>query len=216
MRKKDFHNKRKRDSNSLKRKVGNRKPYSIVLLVCEGEATEPNYFKGFCCDLKLDTNVRIMPCPSGTDPVNIVDFALEEFKKDKEWDRIYCIFDKEYNNYNAALNRITANFSNGVPIHAITSVPCFEYWLLLHFENSDRPYTQKGKKSPGDQLTSEIKKYLKNYKKGDKTIYEKTKNYIDIAIMRAKKIDNFQIKNDTDNPSTKVYLLAEYLKDIKK
>lgn len=38
----------KRSKKSLKRKIGNRGyPKQIFLIVCEGERTEPNYFKSF-------------------------------------------------------------------------------------------------------------------------------------------------------------------------
>jgi hypothetical protein len=52
----DLHHKRKaRDVRSFKRKRAKRAPYDMVLIVCEGEKTEPNYFWALVDDLQLNT-----------------------------------------------------------------------------------------------------------------------------------------------------------------
>lgn len=212
----DLHFKRKQRSlNTLARKESKRKPYDVVLVVCEG-TTETNYFKALWAYLKLNpANIDIKVCPQGNDPVTIVTFALDEHKFNG-YDQIYCVFDKEHKNYQDALGIINFNSQkNKIPIHAITSVPCFEYWLLLHYEDTTRPYNKKGKKSTGDQLKSELKKYIKNYNEADKDIFEKTKSNLKQAIGRARQIDKAQERNCTDNPSTSVYRLVEYLMAIK-
>ena len=186
------------------------------MIVCEGSETEPNYLIGLREHLRLNpANVIIQSCPCGSDPVSIVEYALNKHKCN-DYDRIYCVFDKEHTNYKDALNKIESNFKNNMSIYAITSVPCFEYWFLLHFKKSTKPYQQTAKKSAGDQLKSEIKKYIKNYHEADKDIFEKTKKHLETAIARAKQIDESQIKAGTDNHSTKVYQLVKYLCSIKK
>lgn len=204
-----------RTVNSYQRNPGHRQPCALVLIVCEGKKTEPNYFKGLRDDLQL-TNIKITNCPTGTDPMSIVDYALELYSKDYDYDNIYCVFDKEHNNYQVALDKIHAHYQNGIPIYAITSVPCFEYWLLLHFIDSSRPYKPVGKKSAGDQLVSAVKKYIPDYHKGHKSIFDITKHNLNIAVTRAKKIEKLQRSNRSDNPSTKVYQLVTYLQNIKK
>jgi hypothetical protein len=213
----NLHFKRKQRSlRSLERKKGRRKPYDVVLIVCEGSETEPNYLKGLREHLRLNpVNVVIQSCSSGSDPVSIVNFALKEHERN-DYDHIYCVFDKEQSNYQEALDQIKANRKKGIPIHAIFSVPCFEYWLLLHFIDTTKPYHRKGKKTAGEQLKSELKKYIKGYHEAAKDIFEKTKPYLTEAITRAKRIDKLQKKNGTDNPSTKVYQLVEYLFSINK
>ncbi len=214
-----FHKRKERSLESLKRKKNKREAYAVILIVCEGEKTEPNYLNGLCEDLKLNrANIKIIPCPIGNDPMSIVKYGLQEFAKNK-YDGVYCVFDKEYSNYQAALNKIQTNFTkakNSIPIYAITSVPCFEYWLLLHFVNSAKPYRQVSNKSPGDQLMSEIKNHLSDYHKGYLYIYERVKTRLNEALLRAKRIDKQQEENGTDNPSTKIYMLVEYLINLKK
>jgi len=204
----NLHQKRKaRKLSDLRRRAPKRDPYDRIFIVSEGTETEPNYFKGLREHLRLNPqNVVICSCPCGTDPKTIVTYAENE-QKAGDYDRVYCVFDKENANYQIALEKI----DNIDGLYAITSVPCFEYWLLLHFEDSTRPYEQKGKKTPGQQLKSAIKKYLPKYTESDKAIFEKTAAHLGVAITRAEKIDKAQQRSGTDNPSTKVYELVRYL-----
>jgi hypothetical protein len=187
----------------------------VVLIACEGSKTEPNYFKGLREYLKLNpANIVIKPYSLGSDPVSIIKFTLKEHKRD-DYDHIYCVFDKEHTNYQCALDKIKSLAEKKeIPIHAIASVPCFEYWLLLHYEDTSRPFHQKGSKSVGDQLKSALKKYIKNYHEANKDVFEITRPHLKQAITRAKRIDKAHARNDTDNPSTKVYQLVEYLMTI--
>lgn len=200
---------------SLQRRSKNRKPYDLVLIICEGRKTEPYYFKGLCEDLQLSSaNIHIKQCSIGNDPLSVVKEAIELHKK-YNYDQIYCVFDKDQHaNYQKALDQIASLIVKDVPIHVISSVPCFEYWYLLHFEDSARPYQPKGKKSAGAQLKSELKQYIKDYNESDKDIFQKTKEFLHLALKRAKLIDASQQKNATDNPSTKVYQLVQYLIDL--
>jgi hypothetical protein len=211
----DLHFKRKQQGQrALARKKARRKPYDVVFIACEGSKTEPNYLRGLCKYLKLNpANVIIRSCPLSSDPVGIVKFALNAHEHD-DYDRIYCVFDKEHTNYQQALDKINA--TKKVAIYAITSVPCFEYWLLLHYKDSSKPFYQKNNKSVGEQLKSELKKYIKNYHESSKEIFEVTRPYLQDAIVRAKQIDKLQMNNATDNPSTKVYQLVEDLMSLNK
>ncbi|MGA2654562.1 MAG: RloB family protein [Gammaproteobacteria bacterium] len=216
----DLHHKIKEKTlKQLQRKISQRSSYDVVLIVCEGEKTEPYYLREFCDDLKLN-NANIKILRAGADPKKIVEMAIKEFNKTNDYDCVYCVFDKdEHPQYDKALKRITSlreNKKNSIPIHAITSVPCFEYWLLLHFEDSTRPYLgTRQSKSAGEQVVRDLKKYIKDYKKGHENIFGKTKSKLKIAIKRAKKNNIQQTKNRTDNPSTRVHELIEYLMNIK-
>jgi len=211
----DLHHKRKqRDIKSLGRKSKNRSPRETVLIVCEGEKTERHYFQGLKDELKL-TNLTIKGL--GFDPKTLLSKAVKMLSEDS-CDRLYCVFDKdEHLSYQETVNTIEQyrNRKRGhIPVHAITSVPCFEYWLLLHFKESTSPYEKTGNKSTGEKIVSDLKKYIPNYSKEDRDIFEKTKAHLDNAIKRAKKVRQQQKDNGTDNPSTKVHELVEYLKKL--
>jgi hypothetical protein len=212
----NLHSKRKNKTRaSLARKIGKRAPYDVVLIVCEGTQTESNYLKALCKELRLSSaNVEVIGC--GADPLTIVEVALSTFKKkNKDYDRIYCVFDKDqHTTYEASLNRIKTLKNKNIPIYEITSVPCFEYWILLHFIETTRPYKSMGKKSSGDLLLSDVKNHIKDYHKGYNEIFAITKGKINIASQRAKEICLQQEKNCTDNPSTKMHELIEYLQRL--
>lgn len=216
----NLHHKRKQQNlNDFKRKESRRDSYDVVLIVCEGTKTEPNYLKGLRDELQLNSaNIEILG--KGFTPLKMIDEAIKIFnEKNKIYDRIYCVFDKDQHaDYQNAINKIESHRGrkiNSIPIYAINSVPCFEYWLLLHYVESDRPYEKVGSKSAGDQIVSELKKHIPGYSKGHENIFEITKPNLKNAIGSAKRISGQQKKNGSDNPFTNFYELVEYLKGIK-
>lgn len=132
----DLHRKRKaRKANDLRRRAERRAPYDSVLIVCEGEKTEPGYFEEMRKFLGLsNANIKVCGEECGSSPSSVVDFALTTYRKEKNffYDRVYCVFDRDQHaRYNAALDKIKrVRLGNGSTIEAITSIPCFEYWLL--------------------------------------------------------------------------------------
>jgi len=209
----DLHRKRKeRSLASFKREIGKRAQYARCLIICEDSKTSPSYFKEMCSHFGLHpANIEIKGCSFGTDAMSIIEEALEKYNLCEDYDDIFCVFDKEHTNYQQALGLIEKLRADGIPIHAIPSVPCIEYWFKLHFEDTDRPYVQAGKKSPAEQLKSEMREHMGDYHPSNKHMFSKTKQYLPLAIERAKRINKRQKKNGTDNPSTKVYELVEYL-----
>lgn len=99
---------------------------------------------------------------------------------------------------------------------AITSIPCFEFWLLLHFDYTTRPYAGSGGRSPCDEVIADLKTHLPEYAKSQNDIYVITKEPIDGAIDASKAVLVEAERNETDNPSTRVHELVEYLSSLKK
>lgn len=138
-----FHRRKEQKIAALHGKKARRDPYPRVLIVCEGAKTEPNYFSWIREVLGLNReNIVINDRRTGLDPQSLVKHAIGEFSKDQDFDHVYCVFDKDkHATYAAALDRTrSVRLKGGAEIHAITSVPCFEYWLLLHFDYTTRPY----------------------------------------------------------------------------
>lgn len=92
---------------------------------------------------------------------------------------------------------------------AVTSVPCFEIWFLLHFCYTSSPF------ETCEQVSRRLEPYLekaKILKKGDRyqknmQLYEPLKKYQTTAIKRAEKL----IISGQDNPLTLVHELVKYL-----
>jgi len=54
---------------------------------------------------------------------------------------------------------------------------------------------------------------MQNYDKADKNIYQKTgRLYLDNAIHHAELLEESNERGNTDNPSTNIHLLIEYLR----
>lgn len=213
-----YHKRKARSQASLKRKRAKRAPYDMVLIICEGEKTEPNYFKALIDDLQLNTaNIKILKNTAGSAPRTIVDSALEEYKKEKGYNRVYCVFDKDrHDSYYEALDMIRrARMAKGHTILATTSVPCFEFWLLLHFIYTTKSY-DTGPGSICKNVISELKAHLPGYAKGDVDTYKETKDRMPTAIKNAKKVARYCETAETDMPSTEMYEMVEYLQDLKK
>lgn len=217
----NFHHKRKaRDARSFRRKLARRAPYDMVLIVCEGEKTEPNYFRALIDDLQLNTaNIKIAQNTAGSSPRNVVDTGRKEYKKEKDYDAVYCVFDKDQHaSYTEALDiirREKARGKRGCPMHAITSVPCFEFWLLLHFTYTTKGF-DTGHGSICANVISDLKNHIHGYGKGDTATYQSTREYISTAISNAKKVERHCRLGGTDTPSSDIYKLVEYLHQLKK
>lgn len=213
-----FHKRKARNAASLKRKRAKRAPYDMVLIVCEGGKTEPNYFLEIRDALRLNTaNIEICGKECSSSPREVVAFAIQKYKASKEYDRVFCVFDKDrHSTYDEALNRIRqTKLAKGHTIKAINSVPCFEVWILLHFGYTSKPYGAcQG--SICEQVIKDLKKHIPAYEKGNSDLYSQIRNNMDTAITRAIRLSRHNRDADTDNPSTKVHELVEYLAGLGK
>lgn len=212
-----FRKRKARDIRSLERKRAKRSPYEMVLIVCEGEKTEPNYFKALIDDFRLNTaNVVVARNIGGLSPKSLVDFALEEYRKEKIYDRVFCVFDKDrHTTYDNTLDRIRrAKLDKGHTFEAITSVPCFEFWLLLHFVYTTKQFdTNSG--SICANVIADLKRHFPAYAKGNVDTYQVTKDKLDIAISHSMRSAEHCEMAGIDMPSTKMHEIVVYLRALK-
>lgn len=208
--------KKERRNTSFRRRVKQREPYDVILIVCEGSKTEPDYFKALKNKLRLSSaNIIICGKECGTAPISIVDFALQKQKEWYAYDRIFCVFDKDqHKTYKAALDKIRSQ-PKRFKVEAITSVPCFELWILLHFTSTARPYQATGNRSICEQVICDLRKHIPGYEKGMNNVFELTYPSVDKAITRTELRERQCNEDGTDNPSTKVHNLVKYLQNIK-
>jgi len=202
----------------LSRKRAKRVGKKRVLIVCEGDKTEPNYLKRFCEAEGLDTipNIHIDKRCRSTSPFRIVRYALAQFKKDGDYDLVFCVFDKDtHTEYDAALDAIKrARMPRGVSLIPINSVPCVEYWFLLHFIFTTKPFVGIGNKSPCLELCQELKKHIPTYDKGKPDIYDLIGDKTDKAIERSIRSIKLAEKDKIDNPTTRMHILISELRNL--
>ena len=206
----DLFKKRKiRRQKNLARREALRQTRDRILIACEGEKTEPIYFQSLCDDLRLSTaDVKICGRECGSDPLSVVDFVLTERRRN-HYDRTFCVVDRdEHASWDRALDKACQN-----QIEIISSNPCFEFWFLLHFCYTTRPYARKQNRSPADQVIEELKFYFPEYEKRT-NIYRDLREKIDQARSRARKLQNYHKTSRTSMPSTRVHHLVGVLKKI--
>lgn len=103
-----------------------------ILIVCEGENTEPSYFRQF----KL-TSATIKPVGEGYNTISLVKRAIH-LSKEKSYNQVWCVFDadpkpgnpKQLQNFNDAI-RLADKNGFGIAY----SNQAFEYWLILHLDD---------------------------------------------------------------------------------
>lgn len=209
------------DTSILERKEYKKNQPTRVLIVCEGEKTEINYFNFLSKQYQL-TGIELPKNQCGSSPISILEYAKFRERKD-EFDKVFCVFDKDkhetYDNTIKELQKLSKENPDVWKNALINSVPCFEYWYLLHFEYTTKPFNPLIKNKKGgssEQVISELKKYIPDYEKSNRNMFQQLVEKLPFAIKNAEKSLAEAEKNQTDNPTTKVHLLVEYLQQLKK
>lgn len=121
-----------------------------ILIVCEGENTEPSYFNQF----RL-TSATVKPIGEGYNTFSLVNRAIQ-LADEKNYEQVWCVFDKDDfsdNDFNNAIALAKAN-SFGIAY----SNQAFEYWLILHFND------HQGGGMHRDNYDDKINKLIKPFK----------------------------------------------------
>jgi RloB-like protein len=210
----DLFKKRKaRAKNELARQSKNRATYQRFLIVCEGTKTEPLYLRDLIRDLGIRHHtVKIEP-NDGVSPDRIVAHAVKLYDEDAlggdSFDMVFCVFDRD-------THTTLKVGKHPKPFEAITSSPCFEYWLLLHFGFTDPAFHATGKKSVADQVISilKTKRDFENYSKGQNNVYSLVKNNTNKAVTHAKRGRKNAGKTGQISPLTNVDVLVTALKAL--
>lgn len=194
---------------------GMRPKVKLILLLCEGKKTEPNYFRQFPYNHNLyKVKVEQAMC---TNPSGIVDEAILQKKDDYE--SIWCVFDKDNNTDNEFNSSITRAKSHG--INCAYTNECFELWYLLHFQPNKSALHRQGQGSYSSKLSAELKKISKGkYEKNRADMYEILKSRQAAAIKNAESLlRSFPPSANTpskQNPSTTAHLLIRELNCLPK
>ncbi|MDH4653467.1 MULTISPECIES: RloB family protein [unclassified Pseudomonas] len=159
---------------------------------CEGEKTEPNYIQAYInsqTDKKLRSVIRIEDTTKNT-PVQLVEEAIKdkESGKNPSGDSYWVVYDREsVNKYPDALHDQAYIRAKKHEINIALSNVCFEYWLLLHFQNSNAPYSCFNDLIAKSALKAHVRRETgKDYEKGSRDIYHIVKG--DVAEARARAI----------------------------
>lgn len=203
------------------RKQGTRDQKVRFLIVCEGEKTEPNYFRAFTERWSEVKEIKVAGCGCSTCQLIIEAKKIQE-KLERErmvpFDRVWLVFDKdEFKDFNKAIADAKKEGMN-----CAWSNQAFELWYVLHFQYLD---TGVDRKQYIGMIEDKVMKASKSktfkYKKNDEGFYQILQAHGDEeqAIKRAQKLrENMGKKKNyaTHNPRTEVDLLVDELRHPEK
>jgi hypothetical protein len=178
-----------------------------ILIVCEGEKTEPNYFKAFPANPVVYDNIDIKGI--GNNTVFVVNEAVrlrdEAEKNGEPYIEVWAVFDKD--------DFSLSDFEKAVAIAAKNRIKCaysiesFEIWYLLHFNYYD---TGMSRSEYIEKLSTLLER---PYTKNDETMYKTLSRRMRTAIKNASTLHNRQCCKPLadQNPVTLVFRLVERL-----
>jgi hypothetical protein len=183
-------------------------PKRRLLVVCEGERTEPDYIRGF---ERLVSNATVaieIPRERG-DPRGLVEIATRLRAEAAEaarvqgdpflaFDEVWCVFDRDqFEHFREAVET-----ARGRGIELAVSNPCVELWILLHFRDSP------GARDRHD-LQQMVKKHLPGYAK--RLDFSLVASGVAGATERARRLDSdaASMGEDLRNPTTSFYRLTD-------
>lgn len=121
-----------RIAKSKRKRVEHKK----ILVAAEGANTEPQYFEKFAAFMKARAVhvVSLKPVDVGRDPLSVVKEAARrrdlEIRGGDPYDEVWCVVDVDEH---ASLERACIE-AKRLGIDMAISSPCFEIWLLWHFQ----------------------------------------------------------------------------------
>lgn len=204
-----------------KRKAKTREIRVYFLIVCEGEKTEPNYFKSFKTNVKSFV-YTIDTLGEGTNTKDLVrKTIIARDKSSQKYDSVWAVFDKDSfspNNFNSA---ISLAVNNNVKVGWTNEA--FELWYLLHFQYRNTAMLRNDYKSAIEEEVNAKIVAISKSKKPKKFVYQKnSKDMFAVlekygnqqqAIKNAEKlIANHSCTNYAiHNPCTRIHLLVQEL-----
>jgi hypothetical protein len=188
-----------------------------ILIFCEGRETEPNYFHALKQDDEITRKYDItVKGGKGGSRLQIVRNLLDHVRNVSKPDLKYCILDTERLSTQVArkdfADAMDLSAENGVECYI--SNPAFEVWFLAHFVRTCRQF------NGCDAVILGLEKHWKksfsqSYEKSNRSIYQKLRDRIRIAIDNARKVCEIDHKGKRDiiecNSSTQIYLLIDKL-----
>lgn len=216
-----------RNRNFLTREEAKKELDKVILIACEGVATEPNYIKdlvrfkrnnfGECKNIKV-----VFTSHTHSDPFGVLnDLLSDQSYRDADEKWIIIDRDPEENFGKGAAGHTEENFKQAIDtakklgIKVAWSNPCFELWIVLHFIFRDTSVTRQDIQRKALELLKKngiltINDKINNMKSCP-NLYERLNIFINKAIENASKLAANN-KDSFENPCTLIYELIESLK----
>ncbi len=209
------HRQMRKEQRRLARQKASREGLPAILVVCEGRETEPNYIDGLRDCLRINAAaVHVEPGDSVTDPIALVRKAQKLFKGDRDYDLAYVVCDGDSQHLAAARALAAQRLRNSAgavtQVQVLASCPSIEYWLLLHFEYSARPFRTAA------EVVRVLLGHLPDYRKNDREIFRKAAAGINRACQRVEQLKAELKANGASAPDTDMHLLVEQFRRMQR
>lgn len=199
--------KREKHSLSPARKVRRQRP--PLLIICEGQKTEPVYFTAIRQHWRLASVQVLRGGKYGSVPKKLVEQANELKTRDETLEQVWCVFDHEGQYKHPSFDE-AIQLAQNYGLNTATSNPSFELWLLLHHEYTARAFMC------ADEALQALKKHMPKYMKGRLEFADRgfLLKHIEKALDHAGKLRKENEAHQRNCPATDVDLLVHTLKQI--
>lgn len=200
-----------RGSSELQRRRPFLDPKPRILAVCEGSVTEPRYIASYR-DFARNALVDVNTTGGNTDPLSLVEETIERRddaarlarqKGDRflAYNEVWSVFDRDSH----ATFDEAKTLADRESVRLAVSNPCFELWLLLHYEH-------QGGHISCQEVIRTFQAYHPEY---DKVMnFSELHDHYDDARQRARRLwrERRRAQDRGGNPSTRVYSLTEQIR----
>lgn len=205
---------RGRKDDSLRRLAPTRTPKRRILVVCEGQVTEPEYIRSFQHAAR-NQRVHVEVAKEHGVPLTVVqeaqrlrDEAVLEAKRLKDqnlrYDEVWAVYDTDDHPHLPEAHLLAERED----IKLAISNPCFELWVLLHFQDQSASIHR-------DKVRAALQAHMPGYDKSltFSPLSPKEAAYAE-AVRRAKALDAAAEEHGAPgrNPTTRVDLLTESIR----
>jgi hypothetical protein len=208
----------KSDKSSVQRKGETLDQRKLVILACEGEKTEVNYFRSVFEELKQKKQLASGSCViakhSHTNPTGVLSDLLNhktEFGGTyKDFQHRWIVIDRDPERTNGGGHTVedfqsAINQSSKHKVNVAWSNPCFELWILLHYDLRESSIDR-------DDFSSKLRDRLgREYSKNDTEIFNTIRSRLDVALRNSRTLyDRSKGKQPHENnPCTTIFQLIE-------
>lgn len=179
--------------------------------------TEPIYFEGVRNERHVQERFALTIVPGGgRSAESVVRIAVAKLKgasqRKQKFDSTWCVIDVEAQGEDKTIPA-AARLASRHGIQIVWSNPCFERWLLSHFEKTAGHITDCANAIV--KLNKHWKKHFRaDYRKNDEQLYSRIARRTETAIENAKWAREVHHRSTSilkANSATEVYKLVEFL-----
>ncbi len=187
---------------------------SLIVIACEGAATEPKYFNGLKERQhipRIHVEVLQREIPENSSPPAVLEMLKKFYRKYRlqEGDQLWLVIDRDRQSWEeAAISKVARECRQSGYFMALSN-PCFELWLLLHFEDVEdkgKQYCDRLFANANGFLKQQVGKYMRANTEYIDHFFPNTQK----AIVRAGKLDREQTDRWPQGLGTHVYRLVKH------